>query len=126
MAADGAEKLKQEVASAVELVAKQGDIVRSLKAELKDGKLTRVSHHSALHDASLLAMESLAICDVAHPANRLNPFPLQADIDEAIEKLKNMKIDMEKMQKASAASPPQCFCTAPRLSSPQNNVIPAL
>ena len=42
MAAADATTLEHEFLAGQELVAKQGDIVRSLKANLKDGKVERV------------------------------------------------------------------------------------
>lgn len=44
MAPDIAAELEQQFAAAQEAVGRQGDIVRSLKAELKDGKVDRVSN----------------------------------------------------------------------------------
>jgi len=36
-------KLEADVAQAQEAVARQGDVVRGLKAEMKDGRVVRVS-----------------------------------------------------------------------------------
>lgn len=46
MAANGVDvdKLEADVSQAHEAVARQGDIVRGLKAELKDGRVVRVSY----------------------------------------------------------------------------------
>jgi hypothetical protein len=51
MAANGidVEKLEADVTQAHEAVARQGDIVRGLKAELKDGRVVRVSYQTSLH-----------------------------------------------------------------------------
>ncbi len=51
MAANGVdvEKLEADVTQAHEAVARQGDIVRGLKAEMKDGRAVRVSQHTSLY-----------------------------------------------------------------------------
>lgn len=47
MSAQGAE-LEAALQEAIESVARQGDIVRSLKADAKDGKADKVGIHGAL------------------------------------------------------------------------------
>ena len=50
MAANGVDvdKLEADVSQAHEAVARQGDIVRGLKAELKDGRVVRVSYQISM------------------------------------------------------------------------------
>ena len=93
--------LEAAVAAAREGVTKQGDTVRSLKADLKEGKVDRVRSHPSGVGATAAAHHPPPPPRTS-PARR--PPPPQAAVDAAIEALKNMKLDMERQQKVRAAA----------------------
>lgn len=111
MAENGAEHALQEaVDRAQEAVARQGDIVRGLKAEVKDGRVVRVGCAPAhLHLAGATAASRGACSSPPSPL-------LQAAVDEAIEALKNLKIDLDKKLKVGA--PPASRAAPPRPAPP--------
>ena len=112
MAENGAEHALQEaVDRAQEAVARQGDIVRGLKAEVKDGRVVRVGCAPAhLHLAGATAASRGACSSPPSPL-------LQAAVDEAIEALKNLKIDLDKKLKVGA--PPASRAAPPRPAPPR-------
>ena len=96
MAADRVDvaALEDALQKAQEAVTRQGDMVRGLKAELKDGRVVRVSHqitHIAPKSPSNVTAGSLIYL----------LFSLQAAVDDAIEQLKNLKIELDAKLKVS-------------------------
>ena len=87
-------------------VTRQGDAVRSLKAAVKEGNAQKVMlvcrreyvHRSRAAEAvhshgRWMRAPSNLKCVLSH---------LQADVDAAIQKLKDLKVEAEKLQKVSA------------------------
>eukprot|EP00877_Chromochloris_zofingiensis_P008693 jgi/Chrzof1/4077/Cz13g19110.t1 len=84
------EQLDQQILAAQEAVTKQGDTVRSLKAGKKDGKVEQVLTTLLTSYNILPAMGVTAHVCVA-----------QAEIDAAIQQLKELKLELEEKQKSS-------------------------
>lgn len=82
------EQLDQQILAAQEAVTKQGDTVRSLKAGKKDGKVEQVLTTLLTSYNILPAMGVTAHVCVA-----------QAEIDAAIQQLKELKLELEEKQK---------------------------
>ncbi len=93
--------LERAIAAAQEAVTQQGDVVRSLKANVKEGKAQKVQSRSCAHTKPCNCtancagtLLSAALC------------MLQSDVDAAIQKLQQLKLDLGDQQKVSVCSPP--------------------
>ena len=95
-------------------VTRQGDAVRSLKAAVKEGnaqKVRLVCRREHVYPSRAGEVLHVHACWVRAPSNINCPIShLQADVDAAIQKLKDLKLEAEKLQKVSAwiRAPSQC------------------
>lgn len=87
-------QLEQVILQAQEAVQVQGDTVRSLKAQLKDGKAEKVGNPGQNSPIQPLKLR-------AHHSPRLSCIA-QAEVDQAIKKLSELKLELGEAQKVSA------------------------
>ena len=87
-------------------VTRQGDAVRSLKAAVKEGnaqKVRLVCIREHIHPSRAAEAVRAHACWVRAPSDiNCVTSHLQADVDAAIQKLKDLKLEAEKLQKVSA------------------------
>lgn len=98
---DAQAALSAEIEVAQEAVSRQGDIVRGLKAEVKDGKVVRVRYTRQFVLMRRARIFALHLGLITHGHLRL-----QAAVDDALDKLKQLKLELDAKLKVGAAQPP--------------------
>lgn len=84
MTGDSAHDLEAAIAAQQELVDRQGDVVRSLKAEVKEGKVLKHEVDAAIEKLKGLKVElgeklkAFQVCTILYRARRANAFVRRA------------------------------------------------